>query len=218
MTDKTFWLNKWQNNEIGFHLETVHPLLERFWPSLNAPKNARVFVPLCGKTLDMDWLLQQGHQVFGVELSSQAIEAFFKNNQLVAETKKCHAFTLYQAADLSIYNGGFFQLSTLHLGRIDYIYDRAALIAMPNEKRQAYVKQLKHLSHANTQILLISLEHESTQFVGPPFSLSKTDIKALFSPWHVKQIYTNKALLEERSSLKKQGLTTVTHTVYLIQR
>jgi Thiopurine S-methyltransferase (TPMT). len=35
-----------------------------------------VLVPLCGKSLDMDWLLDAGYKVFGIELSNIAIQAF----------------------------------------------------------------------------------------------------------------------------------------------
>jgi len=39
--------------------------LRRFWPELNAARGGEVFVPLCGKSLDMVWLRQQGCYVLG---------------------------------------------------------------------------------------------------------------------------------------------------------
>ena len=72
-----FWLNRWENNLTGFHLDEVNPHLKENWSALNLPAGSRVFVPLCGKSLDLIWLAEQGHQVVGIELSHLAAEAFF---------------------------------------------------------------------------------------------------------------------------------------------
>src|SRR5690606_22020225 len=64
-----FWLERWREGRTHFHLERVTPLLQKYWPGLGLPKGSKVLVPLCGKTLDMVWLAEQGHKVLGVELS-----------------------------------------------------------------------------------------------------------------------------------------------------
>ncbi len=48
--DAQFWLQRWQEGQIGFHRSDVMPLLEQYWPSLGVPAGGRVFVPLAGKT------------------------------------------------------------------------------------------------------------------------------------------------------------------------
>ena len=55
-----FWHQKWQSNEIGFHKAEANPLLVEHFSALGLDAGARVFVPLCGKTLDIRWLLAQG--------------------------------------------------------------------------------------------------------------------------------------------------------------
>ncbi|MES1986553.1 MAG: thiopurine S-methyltransferase, partial [Pseudomonadota bacterium] len=48
-----FWHQKWEKNEIGFHLPDANPLLVQHFPALNlkpesSPKiSPRVFLPLC---------------------------------------------------------------------------------------------------------------------------------------------------------------------------
>ncbi len=74
---KDFWQERWAHNEIGFHLDDVHPGMRRHWPRLALPDGATVLVPLCGKSLDLAWLAGQGFNVVGVELSEKAVEAFF---------------------------------------------------------------------------------------------------------------------------------------------
>ena len=72
--NKEFWLNKWRIKQIGFHRSQPNPALINYCSLLNLPQNSRIFVPLCGKTLDIAWLLQQGYQVVGIDLSPIAIE------------------------------------------------------------------------------------------------------------------------------------------------
>jgi len=55
-----YWENKWKTNDIKFHLPEANALLVEYFTSL--PKG-KVFVPLCGKSIDMKWLLLQGHEV-----------------------------------------------------------------------------------------------------------------------------------------------------------
>ena len=52
--------------------------------ALGLAKGAAVLVPLCGKSLDLVWLAEQGHAVIGVELA----EAFVKEQQRAAMLKQ----------------------------------------------------------------------------------------------------------------------------------
>ena len=61
--DANFWEKRWETGQIGFHLAEVNPLLVRHHHVL--PPRARVFVPLCGKSLDLVWLAKEGHAVVG---------------------------------------------------------------------------------------------------------------------------------------------------------
>ena len=48
-----FWHERWLRDEIGFHQQAFNTHLQEFWRSLGLPSDAGVFVPLCGKTLDL---------------------------------------------------------------------------------------------------------------------------------------------------------------------
>ena len=71
------WRMRWKQNDIAFHQTDVHPLLPLHWHHLNLPQTATVLVPMCGKSLDMQWLLDAGHRVIGIELSHIAIQDCF---------------------------------------------------------------------------------------------------------------------------------------------
>ena len=72
-----FWHEKWANGQLGFHQEKINSRLKKYWSELDPDKGEAVFVPLCGKTLDMQWLTQQGHPVVGNEISDVACRDFF---------------------------------------------------------------------------------------------------------------------------------------------
>ena len=75
--EPNFWHERWQQNQLGFHESEANSLLVAHFDALSLAPNSRVFVPLCGKTRDIAWLLSKGHRVVGIELSQLAIEQLF---------------------------------------------------------------------------------------------------------------------------------------------
>lgn len=170
-----FWHQRWQNQQIGFHLGEVNPFLLAHFQALKLQLGQRILVPLCGKTMDINWLLAQGLQVVGVELSALAVDALFAELNLVPEIKQVDALKHYRAAQLEVFQGDFFALDHALLGKIDAVYDRAALIALPNEMRRQYSQHLINLTHIAPQ-LLISFAYDQSLVPGPPFSVSKEEV------------------------------------------
>jgi thiopurine S-methyltransferase len=212
-----FWLDKWQNNDIPFHLELPHPLLDRFWPLLQAKQKNTVLVPLCGKSQDIYWLSQKGLAVIGIELSPIAIKAFFDNNQLEFEKNPKGNFIYYQSQNITLICGDIFKLTKEDLGQIDYIYDRAALIALSSPLRKKYGQHLLNLAPQLKRMLLISNEYPQHLMQGPPFSVDQTMVKNYYGyRLSYKKIYQRTAVLTEKDSLFKRGLKELTHTVYLL--
>ncbi len=172
-----FWLQCWQQNQLGWQQDDAHPLL-RSAPSdwLNT---SPVFVPLCGKSPDLLFLAQQA-PVVGAELSEIACRDFFTENQLVAACNQSGAFTCYTAAEIKLWQGDFFQLGPEQVAGCRRIYDRAALIALPAPMRQEYVHQLRALM-PTADMLLLSLEYPVAEKNGPPFSVPAEEISELFN-------------------------------------
>lgn len=171
-----FWHNKWQNRELGFHNEHPHPLLVEHVKQLNLAPNSRIFVPLCGKSIDIVWLADQGHKVIGAELSVIAVAEFFEALGQTPKLETCGELQKYSAGSITIFQGDIFKLKAEQLGAIDVVYDRAAFIALPDTMRQSYSTHLIELTRHAKQ-LLISIEYDQTQMDGPPFSLPKTKIE-----------------------------------------
>lgn len=132
-------------------------------------------VPLCGKSLDIHWLLAQGYRVSGVELSELAVGQLFDELQLQPEIRPDGALLRYHAGPLTVWQGDFFGLAADQLGQVDLVYDRAALIALPPALRSAYAQQLVRITGAAPQLLVV-LEYPQAQMDGPPFSVGQVEI------------------------------------------
>jgi len=107
---KDFWLERWEKEETGFHEKEVNTYLTQYWQELRLAHGSAVFVPLCGKSVDMQWLRERGYPVVGVELSGIAAQAFFKENGYLPMQTRNGKFTEYAANDIRILCGDFFDL------------------------------------------------------------------------------------------------------------
>lgn len=173
--DTSFWHQRWEKNEIAFHESEANPLLVKYFKALSLAKGSRVFVPLCGKTLDIRWLLSHGHRVAGAELSKIAIEQLFMELGVVPKISGVGEVAHYSASDIDIFVGDIFALSGKLLGPVDAIYDRAALVAMPEKMRNRYTAHLMEITDKAPQ-LLITFEYDQSLMEGPPFSISNEEV------------------------------------------
>ena len=157
--DNSRWLEMWRNDQTDdFHQTAVNPLLKQFWHHQKPDKNCRVLVPLCGKSLDMLWLAEQGHSVIGVELSPVAAKAFFKENNLKVKKSRHGNFTCWRSGNIVIWCGDFFSLQTQQLGHIDIVFDRASLTALHENVREQYVAQLRAIIDSEASVFLLTVE------------------------------------------------------------
>ena len=217
--DPSYWQNKWQIQDIGFNQTKPNPLLQRYIDRLQLQQNARIFVPLCGKTIDMIWLAQQGYEVIGVELSDIACDAFFTEHHIEPQITQIDQFTVYQhpSARITLLSGDFFKLTKEILGPFDAVYDRAALIALPPKLRPQYVQHLTELLAPNTAILLITLAYPQDTFSGPPFSVEEMEVEALFGgKLAITKLY-HQEISKMPTHLQNKGLTTSIEEVFCLK-
>ncbi|MCK9636731.1 MAG: thiopurine S-methyltransferase [Methylobacter tundripaludum] len=174
--EASFWHQKWERGDIGFHETEVNPFLIEHFEKLNPAKGSRVFLPLCGKTRDITWLLACGYRVVGAELSELAVNDLFKELGLEPEISKIGELARYSAKGIDILVGDIFDVSAEYLGPLSAIYDRAALVALPAGIREQYALHLMNITGAAPQ-LLISYEYNQLLMAGPPFSVNEHEVK-----------------------------------------
>jgi thiopurine S-methyltransferase len=212
--DEGFWQRRWARNEIGFHLSEVNPYLRRYWPGLRLVEGARVLVPLCGKSLDLAWLAEQGFAVLGVELTERAVADFFVEQGLSAEISVLGEYKVYRAGALEIRCGDFFALNQEDVADCQALYDRAALIALPMDMRRRYVEHLADILAPNCQGLLVTLDYEQEQMPGPPFAVSDAEVQqSLCSRWEIELLERANVLDGNRKFLER-GLTRLEESCY----
>lgn len=216
--DSQFWRERWARNQIGFHLPEVNPYLQRHWPRLALAQGAKVLVPLCGKSLDLVWLASQGHRVLGVELSEQAVEAFFSEQGLTPRISQHGVFKVYQADVIEVWCGDFFALDADALRDCTAIYDRAALIALPPLMRARYTEHLNVLLGAGCKGLLITLDYDQAQKAGPPFAVTDDEVKLLLGAHWALEVVEEQDVLGESWKFVQDGVTRLEERAYQLTR
>lgn len=174
-----FWHKCWQQQRIGFHQDEIHPLLPVVFSQLNREPSKAIFAPLCGKSLDLWWLAEQG-KVIGAELSELACRQFYQEQDQSFSVSAQGDFQRFSHPAVDIWQGDYFALTSEQVDEIGLIYDRAALIALPSQMRIDYAKQLKNLCAGPVSLLLLSLEYPQEEMSGPPFSVTELEVRHLF--------------------------------------
>lgn len=166
------WIERWQEGRIGWHEPAGNRALKAQWPEFG--RRPRVFVPLCGKSVDMLWLAGRGADVTGIELSERAVRAFFAENRIDFEIERGR-LPCYRAIGLPIrvYCGDFFELRG---APFDALYDRGALVAMPVSERPRYVRHMKTLLAPDAYRLVITLEYDQARAAGPPWCVPPAEM------------------------------------------
>lgn len=216
--DPSFWHERWQTRQIGFHQPSIHPFLERWWPSLAVPSQARVYVPLCGKSLDMVWLAVRGHRVVGSELSEIAVQEFFGERGVPAETAPHGPFVRHSSGAIEILEGDALALTPETLGPVDAAYDRAALVALPPDMRQRYVASFAQLLPSGARALLVAFEYPQHLKAGPPFSVEPHEVQTLYGrDFEVREL-ERVDLIDESPKFREAGIEALHEVAYALQR
>ena len=213
-----FWHERWQTGQIGFHQATVHPLLERWWPALGVAAGTRVYVPLCGKSLDMAWLAERGHRVVGSELSPIAIRDFFAGQGLEPARTTGGRFTRNAAGPYELLEGDALGLAPEILGAIDAAYDRAALVALPPEMRVAYAASMARLVPPGVAMLLIAFEYPQEMKGGPPFSVEEAEVRTAFGPAFAVEVLERVDVLAQNPKFAEFGIPALHEVAYRLTR
>lgn len=214
-----FWLERWQQHDIPFHQQQVNPDLPNYWHKLNLSSGARVLIPLCGKSLDMVWLQQQGHDIIGIELSSLAVEAFFQESGLDYEIKQHEDWQIYQNDHYQIWVADIFTLPPNWIVPVDAIYDRGALIALPKAIRYRYIAQVQPWLNNNGQILLKTVTYNQSEMDGPPYSVPPEELSELYSDFsHIENIKSLPRKQEDMQRYSDRGCRALRDETWLITK
>ncbi len=213
-----FWTDRWQKNDIGFHQKSVHDVLQKYWAELGVLPGASVLVPLSGKSLDMVWLAERGLEIFGIELSQLAVDAFFEERGLVPAAVEQLSGQLKMGGPYMIWCGDFFAVPPSATAHVSAVYDRAALVALPPDMRAAYARHLMTLTPPGTRMLLIGLDYDSTLMTGPPFPVPRSEVETLFDPYASVRLLEEREVIATHPHFKAKGVTSLRESAYTLER
>ena len=213
-----FWHQRWRSGQIGFHQSSPHPFLERWWPTLGLPRGSRVYVPLCGKSLDMVWLAVRGYRVVGSELSPIAVADFFGEQQAAVEVNPHGSFRRHAAGRIEILEGDALDLTPDLLGPVHAAYDRAALVALPGESRERYAAQFAELMPRGSKSLLVGFEYDERLKPGPPFSVEAPEVERLYGAAFEVRELERVDIISSSPKFASAGVTSLYEAVFELTR
>ncbi len=211
-----FWTEMWQRGRIPFHEGCPNRALVRHFERLGSAPGDEVLVPLCGKALDMAWLLERGRRVLGVELSPIAVEAFFAEHGIASSRERAGAFERHHGGGATLLCGDLFDLRPEDLAGVGAVYDRAALVALPAERRRRYVEHLIGALPEGVPWLLVTLEYPPGELQGPPFSVDEREVRALFAGHRLVERLDSEDILERSPGLAERGARALLEHTFLI--
>ena len=215
--DEGFWQTRWERNQIGFHRQDVNPGLIKHWPTLQVAQGSCVFVPLCGKSLDLCWLAEQGYSVLAVELVEKAVVDFFAEQQLTPIITEQGSFKRYSAGTITILCGDFFALTADDLAAVNAFYDRAALVALPEDLRCNYAALLNKYLPPSCKGLLLTLYYPQSEMNGPPFSVPPKQVEQLFADTFTLERIGEHDVLGQEWRYKDVGVTYLYEYAYSVK-
>jgi len=213
--DPQFWIDAWRSGRTNFHRSDVHDKLSMFFPRCEVKQGQTVLVPLCGKTCDMKWLSDHGVNVIGIELHEDAVATFFSDQELGSPAITIDgSYIRYSVAGIDIYCGDFFEFDRSQM--VDCVYDRAALVALPEPMRKRYAEVICRAVKSGGHQLIIAFEYDSTIMNGPPFSVSEAEIRSLYGSHFLVEILWRGHPENEHSRLT--DIPGFIETVYYLRR
>ena len=214
-----FWKDRWKQNLLGWHQTEANGALVREWPGLGVDASATVFVPLCGKSLDMHWLRERGHPIVGCELSAIACRDFFAEGGIAVTPEPDGAGERYEAAGYRLFCGDFFDLTPADLEGVGGVFDRGGLVALPPEMRVRYAEHLTRILPDPVEILLLTIEYDQSVVGGPPHSVPTDEVEALFGKrFALRRLYLSEPSKPQQPRLAAAGLETWQEAIWRISR
>ena len=180
-----YWQEKWESRQIGFHRDQPHPFLQKHIDTISFGPGKRILIPLCGKTVDIPYLLSRGFEVLGVELVETAVQELFSEMTVQPEIESLMNGKLksYSAEGIRVFAGDLFDISPELLDSVDAIYDRASIVALPEGMRERYSERLLRLCPEAPQ-LIITFEYDQSGMDGPPFSVTERNLREYYGKTH----------------------------------
>ena len=195
----SYWSERWHQDDAFWHQQEVNAHLLHNLHALDAVKatappgrRPRIFVPLCGASVDMLYLHQQGWHVVGLDAVEQPLRSFVHDHQPHLQhvrdvpVSQGSGVVHIAAEHLDLFGVDYFSAdvtAALLGGAVDAVWDRGSFVAIGVKQREAYVAKVLQLLTARSEQpnwLLNAFDYNlDSAMVAPPHSLPREDIERL---------------------------------------
>lgn len=181
--NEKFW--KSSSDNPSFHVSSPHRTLIKYYNQIfKDDSEKRVFIPLCGKSLDMLYLTDQGHEVVGVEFSDFAVKSFFEDSKLDYTKEAIKNFVIWKSKDpaknVTIYQGDFYEVESKTLGFFDVVWDRGSFTAINIDDRELYTDIMFQIMKPSARYLVQVCKYDGSLYGGPPHYVTEHAMKSTF--------------------------------------
>ena len=94
------------------------------------------------------------------------------------------------------------------------VYDRAALVALPEAMRAEYVRHVYGQLSPACRGLLITLDYPQEEMAGPPFSVVDSEVQAIFAGVAPAVIIDRRDILDKEPKFQGAGVSRLDTVVY----
>lgn len=211
------WRKAWSEGRNKWHLDHVHPHLEKHVDvAVNGKANAKVLFPFCGKTYDMKWLADKGHEVVGIEGSEVAAKQFGEDHHLQYNVLPIEGTSIklykYVEANVRIYVGDVWEFNRSIECNFDTVWDRGGFTIINIDDRKKYVPLIASLMAPHARYMLVIDSYDRNVIHGPPHSVEKEGVDEIFGEtFDIKYVDKKDSL---KPLQKSWGLTFFDETLY----
>lgn len=202
-----YWRQRWEEKNIPFHEGRVNGYLKIYFERLSCKPGDRVFVPLCGKALDMKWICDRGCEVLGVELSPIAVTEYFQENEIEYRCSREPPFDVFRGGGARLLCGDVFHMDAARFQGIKAVYDRAAYIAFDPDHRRRYAEFFCEMLPEGAPVLLLTLEYPQALMDGPPFSVGEAEVQKRFSSRYRVVHLETRDIIQSQPRFQQKGLS-----------
>jgi thiopurine S-methyltransferase len=213
-----FWRERWEEGTTAWDQSVVHPALAARWPTLGLAPGSTVLVPLCGASIDMAWLAEQGHRVMGTELSEIGVRQFFERVGLSPRQRSRGAFTVFEDGPFELWCGDHFALTPDDVHDVVAVYDRASLVALPRDMRRRYAAHLSDLVPPGAVTFLLTFVYDQTEMDGPPFSVDDAEVQQLYGERFDVELVDDDDITERNPVIVARGVSVLREQLHLLRR
>lgn len=140
------WKECWNIFNVEFYNLQLNELFVKYYQRMLIRLGMWIFVFLCGKVVEMKWLLDYGYKVVGLEVVFVFCKVFFEENGIFYNVKEMKGIygEKYESFDqkIVIYSCDFFFFIVDICGEFDGIWDCGGLNFMDVEDREVYIYRI----------------------------------------------------------------------------